>query len=206
MNAYSMTTAPTYTGFSPSMPDPFLIIQENDHKVHNFNPITFPPFIYVDITVHETDLWRCYNTYTLPRRDIIRYYGRKQERPLCVQGPGYSSVLNSGSGFSAALPWLYHILDINEGLKVNSTLLHNEELHAHSHCTPLAVVCHWTCRSKKLVGVMDIYHLWVFTKEFEMPFGIHLTRDEQYRWVKRGCPNDISRLEENGKSLMVQET
>lgn len=62
---------------------------------------------------------------------------------------------------------------------------------------------------KKLVGVMDAYHLWIFTKEFEMPFGIHPTRDEQYRWIKRRCPLDISRLVENGKelkSLMVLET
>ena len=56
---------------------------------------------------------------------------------------------------------------------------------------------------------MDVYHLWVFPKEFDMPFGIHPTRDEQCRWIKRGCPKDISRLVENGKglkSLMGQET
>jgi hypothetical protein len=53
---------------------------------------------------------------------------------------------------------------------------------------------------------MDVYHLWVFPKEFEMPFGIHPTRDEQCRWVKRGCPKDISHLVENGKGLMGMET
>ena len=64
-------------------------------------------------------------------------------------------------------------------------------------------------KAKKLVDVMDVYHLWVFPKEFEMPFGIHPTRDEQCRWIRRGCPKDISRLVENGKglkSLMGQET
>ena len=61
-------------------------------------------------------------------------------------------------------------------------------------------------KAKKLVDVMDVYHLWVFPKEFEMPFGIHPTRDEQCRWVKRGCPKDISHLVENGKGLMGMET
>ena len=64
-------------------------------------------------------------------------------------------------------------------------------------------------KEKNLVDVMDVYHLWVFPKEFDLPFGLHPTRDEQCRWIRRGCPKDISRLVENGKglkSLMGEET
>ena len=56
-------------------------------------------------------------------------------------------------------------------------------------------------KEKNLVDVMDVYHLWVFPKEFDLPFGLHPTRDEQCRWIRRGCPKDISRLVENGKGL-----
>ena len=46
---------------------------------------------------------------------------------------------------------------------------------------------------------MDIYHLWVFPKDFELPFGIHPTRDKQAKTVKRGVPQDPTQLAENFK-------
>ena len=52
-------------------------------------------------------------------------------------------------------------------------------------------------KQKNLVDVMDVYHLWVFPKEFNIPFGIHPTRDEHGTWIKRGCPKDISHLANN---------
>lgn len=39
---------------------------------------------------------------------------------------------------------------------------------------------------KNLVDVMDIYHLWVLPKGFQLPFGIHPTRDPQCPAVERG--------------------
>lgn len=39
---------------------------------------------------------------------------------------------------------------------------------------------------KNLVDVMDIYHLWVLPKGFQLPFGIHPTRDPQGTPVPRG--------------------
>ena len=54
-------------------------------------------------------------------------------------------------------------------------------------------------KDKNLVDVMDVYHLWIFSKDFEMPFGIHPTKDKQPRTIQRGCPNDPTRLIENYK-------
>lgn len=54
-------------------------------------------------------------------------------------------------------------------------------------------------KQKNLVDVMDIYHLWVFPKDFDLPFGIHPTRDTQAKAVKRGVPNDPTQLAENFK-------
>ncbi len=40
---------------------------------------------------------------------------------------------------------------------------------------------------KALVDVQDCYHLWVFPKNFKLPFGIHPTQDPQCRYIPRGC-------------------
>ncbi|MBR1810039.1 MAG: hypothetical protein IJ766_00105 [Clostridia bacterium] len=54
-------------------------------------------------------------------------------------------------------------------------------------------------KQKNLVDLMDIYHLWVFPKDFDLPFGIHPTRDAQMKVVKRGVPQNTSQLVENFK-------
>ena len=54
-------------------------------------------------------------------------------------------------------------------------------------------------KDKNLVDVVDVYHLWIFSKDFEMPFGIHPTKDKQPRTIQRGCPKDPTRLIENYK-------
>ena len=41
---------------------------------------------------------------------------------------------------------------------------------------------------KRLVDICDLYHLWVFEKGFELPFGIH-PKDKQARHIKRGYLN-----------------
>ena len=56
-------------------------------------------------------------------------------------------------------------------------------------------------KSKNLVDVLDVYHLWVFPKEFELPFGIHPTRDVQAQWIKRGWPKDVTRLALNMEEI-----
>ena len=57
-------------------------------------------------------------------------------------------------------------------------------------------------KQKNLVDVMDVYHLWVFPKDFDLPFGIHPTRDKQGRQIHRGCPADVSSLVANSKALL----
>jgi len=57
-------------------------------------------------------------------------------------------------------------------------------------------------KQKNLVDVMDVYHLWVFDKDFDLPFGIHPTRDKQCPHIKRGCPKDITALAENTKWML----
>ena len=58
-------------------------------------------------------------------------------------------------------------------------------------------------KTKRLVDVMDIYHLWVFDKDFNMPFGIH-PMDPTGWWIKRGVPKDLSRLMNNTKKVIEQ--
>lgn len=41
---------------------------------------------------------------------------------------------------------------------------------------------------KRLVDACDLYHLWVFEKDFELPFGIH-PKDKQAKRVNRGYLN-----------------
>ena len=57
-------------------------------------------------------------------------------------------------------------------------------------------------KQKNLVDVMDIYHLWVFSKDFDLPFGIHPIRDQQPSRVNRGTPNDITQLVKNTKEMV----
>ncbi len=56
-------------------------------------------------------------------------------------------------------------------------------------------------KQKNLVDVMDVYHLWVFPKDFDLPFGIHPKEDKQCKVVNRGVPKDVSRLAQNFKEL-----
>lgn len=57
-------------------------------------------------------------------------------------------------------------------------------------------------KERNLVDVMDVYHLWVFQKDFDLPFGIHPTRDKQAIWVNRGCPKDMTSLIKNSEEIM----
>lgn len=54
---------------------------------------------------------------------------------------------------------------------------------------------------KNLVDVMDVYHMWVFPKDFSLPFGIHPTRDRQAKWINRGCPKDPTYLINNTSAI-----
>ncbi len=47
--------------------------------------------------------------------------------------------------------------------------------------------------SDRLVDVADIYHLWIFDKNFRAPFGIH-PKDKQCRTVNRGCSVNKSNI------------
>lgn len=51
------------------------------------------------------------------------------------------------------------------------------------------------------IDAMDVYHLWVFPKNFVMPFGLHPKKDKQCKVVNRGYPNDISGLLESSKEI-----
>ena len=56
-------------------------------------------------------------------------------------------------------------------------------------------------KQKNLVDVQDVYHLWVFPKDFDLPFGIHPIRDKQCRVVRRGCPKDVDYLIKNTRQM-----
>lgn len=59
-------------------------------------------------------------------------------------------------------------------------------------------------KEANLVDVMDVYHLWVFPKDFDLPFGIHPFRDKPGRPINRGYPKDITQLVENQKEYIDQ--
>ena len=61
-------------------------------------------------------------------------------------------------------------------------------------------------KQKSLVNICDVYHIWVFQKDFELPFGIHPTRDPQSKVVNRGYPQNAERLVDNFLSLKNQRT
>lgn len=61
-------------------------------------------------------------------------------------------------------------------------------------------------KQKSLVDMCDVYHMWVFQKDFDLPFGIHPTRDPQSKVVNRGCPKNVDRLVGNFLSLRSSET
>ena len=46
----------------------------------------------------------------------------------------------------------------------------------------------------RLVDVLDIYHLWVFDKNFHLPFGIH-PKDKQCRVINRGCSVNANNIQ-----------
>ena len=56
-------------------------------------------------------------------------------------------------------------------------------------------------KQKNLVDVQDVYHLWVFPKDFDLPFGIHPIRDKQCKAISRGCPKDAGYLIENTRQM-----
>lgn len=49
---------------------------------------------------------------------------------------------------------------------------------------------------KNLIDVCDVYHLWVFPKDFKMAFGIHPYRDVQCEPVERGYDFDVNKVQE----------
>ena len=55
---------------------------------------------------------------------------------------------------------------------------------------------------KRLIDVMDEYHLWILPKDFQIPFGIHPTRDPQCPAVERGY--DFT-LEESKAWIEIEE-
>ena len=56
-------------------------------------------------------------------------------------------------------------------------------------------------KQKNLVDVLDVYHLWVFPKDFDLPFGIHPVRDKQCRVMSRGCPKNVEYLVNNTRQM-----
>lgn len=49
---------------------------------------------------------------------------------------------------------------------------------------------------KNLIDAVDIYHLWVFSKDFTLPFGIRPIRDTQCHAIKRGYDVNIAANQE----------
>ena len=56
------------------------------------------------------------------------------------------------------------------------------------------------------IDVMDIYHLWVFPKNFVMPFGIHPKKDKMCKVVNRGYPKDPTQLVRNCEGMLGEDS
>jgi len=50
-------------------------------------------------------------------------------------------------------------------------------------------------KSKMLVDVADVYHLWVFDKRFDLPFGIHPKEYKKSKVISRGSSISQTELE-----------
>lgn len=42
-------------------------------------------------------------------------------------------------------------------------------------------------KTDDLIDECDVYHLWIFEKNFEIPFGIHPNNIKQMNYINRGC-------------------
>ena len=49
---------------------------------------------------------------------------------------------------------------------------------------------------------MDVYHLWIFPQDFQLPFGIHPTRDKQCKSINRGYPQNAAQLAEQTQKAL----
>lgn len=61
-------------------------------------------------------------------------------------------------------------------------------------------------KKKALVDVLDCYHLWVFPKDFDLPFGIHPTKDKQGKCIPRGCLPVTDAMVENVQKTTAHAT
>lgn len=55
---------------------------------------------------------------------------------------------------------------------------------------------------KNKVDIMDVYHLWIFPKDFKLPFGLHPAKDKQCKPVNRGYPQNIAHLVEQSAEVL----
>lgn len=53
---------------------------------------------------------------------------------------------------------------------------------------------------KRKIDSVDAYHLWVFPKGYQLPFGIH-PKDTRCRVVNRGCPKNAMGLAMNFENI-----
>ena len=60
-------------------------------------------------------------------------------------------------------------------------------------------------KEKHLVDMCDVYHLWIFPKDFDLPFGIHPTKDPTPKVVNRGCPKNIQGFIDNYKEMQERK-
>ena len=130
--------------------------------------------IYQGIWMSQMDrCWMSDDGYQVTSRLLITEWGKVEHAAISYHGDKENDLSCDGS---RDIPWA-----IKQQIK-------NEVFGDNRMAIEV-----FPCENKK-VDVMDVYHLWVFPKNYAIPFGIHPTKDKQCRVVNRGVPKDISYL------------
>lgn len=120
--------------------------------------------------------WESTDGYQVMSRLVRTEYGRVEHAVIIRVESGANKFSSNGS---RDIPW-------SEKQKIKNELFGENRLAIEVFP-----------KAKDLVDVMDVYHLWVFDKDYKLPFGIHPTRDRLGTPVARGYNGNIEILLKN---------
>ena len=139
--------------------------------------------VYHGIWMPQMDrCWYSDDGYQVTSRIIQTEWGRVEHAAITFCG-GESTNQFSSNG-ERDIPW-----SIKQEIK--------NELFGEKR---IAIEVYPTEKNK--VDIMDVYHLWIFPKDFQLPFGIHPTRDKQCKSINRGYPQNAAQLAEQTQKAL----
>lgn len=133
--------------------------------------------VYAGLWMPQMDrCWESSDGYQVTSRLLITPWGKVEHAAITLIGDNNNFLSSNGE---RDIPW-----SVKQEIK--------NEIFGENR-----VAIEIFPKQKSLVDICDVYHLWVFPKDFELPFGIHPTRDPQPKVVNRGCPRNVETLTSN---------